>query len=369
MALITEKDIESLQEKKSAGETHISETKEAFDKADNELSEVLDKLKTELVEVRGENPNTLESLNSLIKDFEAKLLIPGKVRQEIDPTGISSWGGTVYEIIDNDFVNDNEDDWTATRTARDKSLKELLDEADNDIGIKVKDIVKAISDEEDGEKFDKGYNSIKSSYEAAVKATTEHELAKIVKENAEELLTKFIKDKVDNSPLVKLLEEQRAIRKNHAKITLINSERITPLIKNVNTGLASKLQDFVDDSEIFIKDIEEELGFDDKAKEVTDEVIDKLKDSESIFVASKAFDLTRDSLFNLETAGINKAIKSACAKGKTSISFNQKDITAMQLIALSRSGYKITHDEKSMPGMIPDEMTIIIDWGFVAEAS
>jgi hypothetical protein len=231
MALIKESDIKKLQEKKDAAQTAIKATKDAFDKSFTELESESAKLANDLAEQRDENPNTLESLNSLIKDFEAKLLIPGKVRQEIDPTGISSWGETVYEIIDNDFVNDNEDSWTEIRAARDKSLKESLDDAGTAITIKFKDLVEAISDEKDGETFDKGYNALKSSYEAATKATVEFEIAKIVKENAEELLTKFIKDEVDNSDLVIRFEKEKEERKEAIADSFKRADRQKIFIK------------------------------------------------------------------------------------------------------------------------------------------
>lgn len=364
MALITEKDVQSLQDKKSDAETTIRATRDAYDRATNELQTVSDTIAATVTEQRGRNPNNLEALNSLIVEFESKLEIPKAISKEFDPTGISSWGDSVYEIIDMDFVESNEDDWTTIRAQRDQELKDRSDAFDAAQRARQKQIVEGISDEAEKDQFEKAFQKLEEVYTGAFKATQELELARSPKEKTDEILTKWIVDEVDNSPLVKLFEEQRAIRKNHAKITLRNSKRITPLIKNVNTGLDGELQDFVDDSEIFVKDIEEELGFDSVAKEITNKVIEDLKSSDDIFTASKAFDLTRDSLFNLEIAGINKIIKEACGKGKTSVSFSQKDITAMQIIALSRSGYRITHDEKGMPGMIPDEMVIIVDWGF-----
>jgi len=369
MALITEKDVQSLQNKKSDAETTIKATRDAYDKASNELKNVSDAKDETITEQRGLNPNNLEALNSLIVEFESKLEIPKSVFKEFDPTGITQWGELVYEIIDVDFVESNEDEWDTKRAQRDKELKQRSDGFDEAQRARQKEIVEGISDADEKSAFEKSFEKLEEVYTAAFKATEEEILATSPKLKTDEILTKWIVDEVDNSPIIKLLEEQRAIRKNHAKITLRNSKRITPLIKNVNTGLDEELQDFVDDSEIFVKDIEEELGFDSEAKTVTNKVIESLKDSNDIFTASKAFDLTRDSLFNLEIAGINKIIKEACGRGKTSVSFSQKDITAMQIIALSRSGYRITHDEKGMPGMIPDEMVIIVDWGFAAETS
>ena len=176
---------------------------------------------------------------------------------------------------------------------------------------------------------------------------------------------------LESSTLLKEYEEQVETRKNDVKQTIKNKERLMPLLKNTNTGLDQKMEEFVSDTSIFIKDIKTELEIDPIAEEIIKQSIAELnaeyekKGSEGVFMASKALELSRKSLFDLELAGINKLIKAACYKGETSIDLMESEVTASQIIALDQGGYKITH-KKNSKLYEQDDLVITIDWGFAA---
>jgi predicted nucleic acid-binding Zn-ribbon protein len=206
-------------------------------------------------------------------------------------------------------------------------------------------------------------------------ATVKNAITKAQDQNNDikQALNKYTSDfnEYSNSTILKQFEEETKVRKNLTSRTLANKERIMPLLKNANTGLDDKMQEFTSDTGVFINDVKEELGVDEGAVEIIKQSIAELnkdyenKGTEGVFTASKALELSRKSLFDLELAGINKLIKAACYKGETSIEILETEITGTQILALNEGGYKVTHKKFNVDREDSDEL-IVIDWGFVA---
>lgn len=366
MALITEEDIKGLQNKKADAETTIRATKDAFDKANNELSTAADAAKTVVNAQRDENPNNLDSLNSLIADIEAKLKIPEDANKQVDPTSISIWGELVYEIVDMDFVKANEDAWTVTRSTRDALIKQKSDDADSAIEAKFKGFADGISDTEDSARFDKAFTVIKESYNYFFKATVEVMLATSPKEKSEEILTKWIVDEVDNSDLVIRFNKEKEERKEAIADSFKRADRQKALLKENHEDLESEKASLTSDNELIKKEFVAEMGIsgDDI---LVKESLSRLKKKDD-FTAIHALELTRDSLFDLEINGVIEKIKEACSKGFSNIKLTGDEISGTQIYSLIDLGYKITHDTVFNQGRNKDNTVYTIDWTFATSA-
>ena len=172
---------------------------------------------------------------------------------------------------------------------------------------------------------------------------------------------------VEESDLLEQFEEEQTTRKNHARETLANRERIKPLLVRSNEDVQEELSDFNSDSSIFIKDIKEELEFTSEAEDTMEEVSQHFADSERFFRASEAYTLSQRSLFDIDV--IVGQIKNACSRGQTHIQLDSDKITGTQILMLNKAGYKITHAKKGGKGVGSNEILITIDWGFHPGAS
>ena len=179
-------------------------------------------------------------------------------------------------------------------------------------------------------------------------------------------IEKQIKD-VESSDLLEQFEEEQATRRNHARETLQNKERIRPLLIRSNEDVQEELSDFNSDSNIFIQDIKTELEFTPTAEDTMEEVSQHFADSERFFRASEAYTLSQRSLFNIDV--IVGQIKNACSRGQTHIVLDSDKITGTQILMLNKAGYKISHAKKGGKGVAANEVLITIDWGFHPEAS
>ncbi len=368
MALITEEDIKALKNKKADAETTIKATNDAFDKANNELNKAIDRAKDAVAEQRDENPNNLDSLNSLIADLEAKLKIPGEVNKEVDPTSISIWGELVYEIVDMDFVEANEDAWTETRSIRDALMRQRSDDAQDVIEAKYDDFSDGISDEEDRAKFAKAFDVVKESYEASFKATVEVMMATSPKEKTYEILTKWIVDEVDNSDLVIRFNKEKEERKEAIADSFKRADRQKALLTEKHDGLEDEKKDLTSDNDLIKKEFAEEMGITGEGEDVlVKESLSRLKEKQNAFTASNAIELTRDSLFNLEI--IIGKIKEACSKGFSNVKITGDEISGTQLYSLIDLGYKVTHDTVFNQGRNRDNTVYTIDWTFAPSAA
>jgi len=218
--------------------------------------------------------------------------------------------------------------------------------------------------------------------DSLAKATNEIVLAGNVYNYTLKPISEYVEN-AKSSDLLKQFEAERKTRKVHVRQTLKNKERIKALINNSNSDIKDKQAEFTNDTAIFIKDIKSELNVDATAENLIGDVISSLdekyakegKGATGVFPANEAFRLTRESLFDLELAGINKKIKAACQKGLTSIDLNEDEITGPQIIALHAGNYKISHYEVKQQSNVAalyrdaTKLMIRVDWGFAEESA
>lgn len=174
---------------------------------------------------------------------------------------------------------------------------------------------------------------------------------------------------IEEGDLIKQFEEETEDRKNLVKSTFLNTSRVAPLINNSNEGLDSVVSDYSADTNLFIKDIKEEIGFNSAAEDLLQNIVQELKENDKVLSADQALELTRKSLFNIQQKGIEDKIKVACEKGLTSIKLTSSQISATQIVALNSLGYKVTHYSIPQPHDIPDLMGVIIEWGLLTDSA
>ena len=115
--------------------------------------------------------------------------------------------------------------------------------------------------------------------------------------------------------------------------------------------------------------IKEDVEFRDDSKDEADK-----SKAKAILSADDAFNMARRSLVDLNLTGINEKIHEAASKGQTSIVLGEKDITGLQLLALSNLDYMITHynveGNSDTPALYKDRSItkFKIDWGFLSGA-
>lgn len=221
------------------------------------------------------------------------------------------------------------------------------------------------------------FNAVNDSF---AKAANELVLAGNVYNYTLKPISEYV-EKAKSSDLLKQFEAERKTRKVHVRQTLKNKERIKALINNSNNDIKDKQTEFNNDTAIFIKDIKSELNVDTSAESLINAAISDLnekytkegKGATGVFPADQAFKLTRESLFDLELAGINKKIKAACQKGLTSIDLSEDEITGPQILALHNGNYKISHYEVKQQSNVAalyrdaTKLMIRVDWGFAEE--
>ena len=169
-------------------------------------------------------------------------------------------------------------------------------------------------------------------------------------------------EELESSPLLKEYEEQVKTRKEHAKGTIKNKERIKVLLRDQNATVEDKLNEFDSDSEIFIKDIKAELEFTEAAENKLERVQGELDEQGVMFTANEAFKLSSQSVYDIKE--VVEKIKKACYEGKTSIDLTESEVLGTQILMLNKAGYKITHSTVSNPGRKQDDLVVTIDWGF-----
>jgi hypothetical protein len=347
MGLLTQDDVAKIQDDLKSAEAAMKAAQSDLDQNEIELSQLfgdLDKLSNIMsVEQKIINTETanINSYDSIIKDTKTEIATKQKDADAAKAAGNDALVQQLVQEIDALIV-----DLSDTEKKKDTSLV-ALDKAKTEFDGASKD-----------------YDATKVGITAA-----QDKSAQIKAELAEH--TKNFNE-YSNSPILGQFENEKKTRKEIASKAVKNKERIMPLLKNANTGLDEKMEEFTSDTNIFIKDIKTELGIDLTAEEIIKESIAELnaeyekKGTEGVFMASKALELSRKSLFDLELAGINKLIKAACYKGKTSIKIAEHEITGTQIVALNEGGYKVSHEKVDERAKNNPEVMIIIDWGFVA---
>jgi chromosome segregation ATPase len=348
MGLLTQKDVAEIQDKLKDSEVSMKERQDALEQNQEQLKENFDKL--------NEVGNRISAAQKTIDTEEANI----KSYQNIIASNKSA-------IKDKDAAID------AAKAAGDEALAKQLEKEKDALKVNVENTENKLVDSQAKVADNKAnMEDLQRSYDG-----TKTDISELQAEQADIKagLDKYTKDfnEYSNSKVLAQFEEEKEARKQHVESTVRNKERLMPLLKNANTGLDSKMDEFTSDTNIFVEDIKTELGVDEIAAEIIKQSIAELNDeyqkkgTEGVFMASKALELSRKSLFDLELAGINKLIKAACYKGETSIELMESEITASQIIALNEGGYKITH-EKNNKQYEQDKLSITIDWGFAAVA-
>ena len=206
----------------------------------------------------------------------------------------------------------------------------------------------------------------------AERAKEEEELKDLTnagKSLAQEMkLTEADITELKSGKLIRRHDLEKANRIEHVNITLKNKERSNALIQDKNSD--NVLQRFNKDSDIFVADIKEALGIEnadvirDAIQSVREEY-DESKKGKKIYDAAQAFKASREALVDINLSKVNDKIHAAIAKGLTSVTLKEDQISGVEILALAELGYKITHKPVSdPPGRLPVELTIIIDWGF-----
>ena len=346
MGLLTQDDVAKIQGNLKDAESAMKSAQAALDKRQNELTESFDKL--------NKVGNKISEAQGII-DTEAANI---KSYQDIIVS-------TKQAITDKDAAI------AAAKAAGNVALAKQLDQEKDALSASLDSTesklsfskVKEADAKADMADFQQSYDGTKDAI-----STLQAEEANIKAELADH--TKNFNE-YSNSTILGQFENEKKTRKEIASKAVRNKERIMPLLKNANTGLDEKMEEFTSDTNIFIEDIKTELGIDEGATEIIKQSIDELnaeyekKGTEGVFMASKALELSRKSLFDLELAGINKLIKAACYKGQTSIKIAEHKITGTQIVALNEGGYKVSHEKVDERAKNNPEVMIIIDWGFV----
>ena len=347
MGLLTKDDVAEIQDKLKEAEASMKERQDALKDNQDELRDRFDKLN----EVGNRIPLVQKEIDTEKANIESYQDIIVSTKATIDTK--------------------SKDADAAKAAGNDTLAKQLLAEIDA-LKVDVESTENKLSDSKAKlTEHETALVDFQQSYDETKKA-----IAKLQTEEADIKagLDKYTSDfnEYSNSTVLAQFEEEKKIRKNHVEKTVGNKERLMPLLKNANTGLDDKMNEFISDTNIFIEDIKTELGIDETATTIIRQSIDELneeydkKGTEGVFKASKALELSRKSLFDLELAGINKLIKAACYKGETSIEIEQVDITASQIIALNEGGYKISHKQESDKAK-EEVQLIVIDWGFAPQ--
>lgn len=347
MALLKDQDVKGIEDSLKEAEVSMKTAQESIESESERLSQ-------KFVE-----------LNSMADEISTNEKIV-----EVEANNIKAYND-LQDSLNKDIADKKEETKAATE-AGNEALVEKLKAETAALQAQLDDVKdkKTVSEsnstaaKEKLEQLNSDYERLKkeiSDTQETLKDTTE-DLARYTKEFEE----------YSNSPILAQFEKEKKIRKDHVEKTVRNKSRLTPLLKNVNTGLDDKVEEFTSDTTIFIEDIKAELDIDKGAEDTIKKAIAELnaeyekKGTEGVFMASKALELSRKSLFDLELAGINKLIKAACYKGETSIEIEQGDITASQIIALNEGGYKVTHKQESDKAKEEIQL-IVIDWGFAPQ--
>jgi len=348
MGLLTENDIKDIEADLKRAEDSMKEKQDALDSTSERLSEMF-----------GE-------LNSIANEISTNEKIV-----EVETNNIKAYND-LQDSLNKDIADKKEETKAATEAGNEalaEKLKaetaELQRQLEESKDKKTDSEVKSTEAKEKLEELNNNYERLKTDISESQEdlKTINEDLARYTKEFEE----------YSNSPILAQFEEEKKIRKNHVEKTVGNKERLMPLLKNANTGLDDKMNEFISDTNIFIEDIKAELDIDKGAEDTIKKAIADLnseyekKGTEGVFMAAAALELSRKSLFDLELAGINKLIKAACYKGETSIEIEQGDITASQIIALNEGGYKISHKKESDKAR-EEVQLIVIDWGFAPQA-
>lgn len=182
-------------------------------------------------------------------------------------------------------------------------------------------------------------------------------------------------------PLMDYIEEGKAsnliaIRENEQRArqeigeTSIKDKRREKIILEFKPDDNKETNDFHADTAIVRSALMETLGVTDENESKIRQIIKEHEDEE--FTADIALQLTRASMFDLKQSGIIDKIKSACAKGLTSVTFDEKEISGTEILGLIWKNFKITHNSRPAPGpnrqLTRIDTKVTVEWGIVNQS-
>ena len=164
---------------------------------------------------------------------------------------------------------------------------------------------------------------------------------------------------LESDPTAVAFEKQKAERQD-----LVNKAFNSPLVKQVllEDKIGPELKEAGDELTGDVEFLQEEFK---NAMEVENDdlikkTIDEVKDAGDIITAEEALELSRKSIFELNS--ISEKIKEACAKGFTSLEVSNKEVSGLQVYALMELGYKVTHEFDEYF----EEVRYIIHWTYAS---
>ena len=155
----------------------------------------------------------------------------------------------------------------------------------------------------------------------------------------------FEKQKVERQDLV-----DKAFNSPFVKEVLLADE-IGPELKEAGDRLK-------EDVEFLQDEFKNAMGIEND--DIVKRTIEKVRDTGGIITAGEALELSRKSIFELNS--ISEKIKEACAKGFTSLEVSNKEVSGLQVYALMELGYKVTHEFDEYF----EEVRYIIHWTYAS---
>ena len=155
----------------------------------------------------------------------------------------------------------------------------------------------------------------------------------------------FEKQKVERQDLV-----DKAFNSPFVKEVLLADE-IGPELKEAGDRLK-------EDVEFLQDEFKNAMGIEND--DIIKKTIEEVRDTGGIITAGEALELSRKSIFELNS--ISEKIKEACAKGFTSLEVSNKEVSGLQVYALMELGYKVTHEFDEYF----EEVRYIIHWTYAS---
>lgn len=365
MALVKQRDIESLQQTKKELETLLDATSTAYTKSKSDYEAAKADLDTSIATGKTNAGPNSSSVDKLVEAYNVKLSLPArKISEHLVGDMRYAWGGEqLFELTDQNYVDINEDNWTAARAEFDRELKSEVEKADADAETEFNSLLAAISDRDQSSIFEDVNSDLKRAYEALFKAANEVAISSHVSDFTAPIANKWIVDNVDNNELLKRFNEEKEERKEAVRESFARQNRKNSILRDNFEDISQEMTDLNDDSEIVADELKTEMGISGDGEDaIVKETIKANKENQKIFDAMSALVLTRESLFDLSIGGIIEKIKEACYKGETKIELTGDEISGTEIYALTQSGYKVTHQKISSPGRNKDNTLFIIDW-------
>jgi chromosome segregation ATPase len=339
MGLLTQEDVAGIQAKLKDAEAAMKSSQVALDKSKLELADLFGELNS-LSDAMSKEQKTIDTETDNVNSYESIIKDTNVAIKDKD-AGIDAAKAAGNDTLAKQLEQEKaalQASLSDTKSKKDTSLA-ALDKAQNEFTH-----------------LQDSYNTVKNAITnvQAEKTTTEADLDKHTKDFNE----------YSNSTVLAQFEEETKTRKEHAKGTVRNKERIKVLLEDKNDTVNDKLTEMNSDSNIFVEDIKRELEFTPAAESKLERIQSALDGSDSLFTARQAFDLASESVYS--TKAIVEKIKKACYAGQTSIDLLESEVSGTQILMLDKVGYKITH-AKNNKLYEQDDLIVTVDWGFAQE--